>query len=216
MRQRMFDGKTWYPHTLLSLNFFQTRNFRNTKWFRDEVFRHHETKKSDGRTRWPSIMHKIFPNPNFLETKNGSPTMFFGTVRLKIFDWKSWYPPLLSMSFFQKRNFLRLKEVPHKDFRYCDTEYFLSDNRDNPQLIIQFFSTPNFPNQKRAPPRCFSALWDWKFRWKIVISPIIHKNFRKPKFSETQKGFPTIVLGTVRLKIFDRKLWHSLPPSSFP
>ena len=203
-------------HTPLIHNFFPNQKLVKHKMVPHEIFRYCKTKKTDGKTWWPSIMHKIFPNPKFLETQKGSPTMFFGTVRLKSFDRKSWYPPLLSMSFFHNRKFLRRKGVPHKDFRYCDTEQFRWENRDNPEFIIQFFGTPNFPNQKRAPPRCFSALWDWKFQWKIVISPIIHKKFRKPKFPETQKGFPTNVFGTVRLKIFDRKLWHSLPPSPFP
>ena len=185
MRQRMFDGKTWYPHPLLSLNFFQTRNFRNTKWFRDEVFRHRETKKNDGKTWWPSIMHENFPNPKFLENHKGSPTMFFGTVRMKIFDWKSSYPPLLSMKFFHDRNFLRLKEVPHKDFHYCDTENFRKKKIViTPNSSYNFSGPQSFQIKKGLPHDVFRLCEiensDEK-SWYLLLSIKIfgNPNFRK-------------------------------------
>ena len=43
----------------------------------------------------PSLMHKIFRCPKFSDTSKCSPTKFFGTVRPKILNEKSWYPPSL-------------------------------------------------------------------------------------------------------------------------
>ena len=50
------------------------------------------------------------------------------------------------------------------------------------------------------------------FYRKSWYSPLRHKVFRYPKFSETQTGSSTKFFGTVRPKIFDGKTWY--PPFS--
>ena len=102
VRQQIFDGKSRYylppptpppPPSLLSIKFFETRNFlkqkgSSTKWF-----------GSDTKQFWrkivisaPSLIPNIFRHQKFSETQKGSSTKFFGTVRQKFFNGKLWYP----------------------------------------------------------------------------------------------------------------------------
>ena len=63
-------------------------------------------------------MHKIFRYPKLSEAPKGSPAKSFGTVRQKTIDKKSCYPPppLLSIKFFDFRNFLKQKGSSAKIF----------------------------------------------------------------------------------------------------
>ena len=83
--------------TPLSIKFFDTRNLWNTKGFLYEILRHCET-KSFWKKLWysltpPPVIHTIFRYQNFSKTQKGAHTKFFGTVRHKNFDWRSWYAP---------------------------------------------------------------------------------------------------------------------------
>ena len=98
------------------------------------------------------------------------PTKFLGTVRLKIFDGKTWYP-LVCINFFDTPNFLKHWRDAHEIFRHCETK---------------------------------------NFRRKLVISPIMHKNFSVPQIFWNIEGMPTKFFGTVRQKIFDGNLWYPL------
>ena len=90
-----FDGKSWY--SLPYPNFFDTRNYCNSKGFPYGNFRHCETKNFRREILiLPPPLIQTFSVPEISETLKGSPTKFFGTVRQKIFDGKSWYPLPLS------------------------------------------------------------------------------------------------------------------------
>ena len=74
-------------------NFSIPEIFWNTKGFPYEVFRYCGTKQF-----WrkivipaPSLIPNIFRYQRFSETQKGSSTNFFGTVRQKFFNGKSWY-----------------------------------------------------------------------------------------------------------------------------
>ena len=96
------------PRHLLSINFLSTGKLmkHSTERFPYGILRHCQTKNFD-RKSWyflppPTSSHpKFFSIPGISETLGGSPPKFFGTVRQKIFDGKSWYPPppLLSIKF---------------------------------------------------------------------------------------------------------------------
>ena len=47
VRQKIFDGNSWYSPPLLSINFFATEKFlkHSTEGFAYEIFRHCQTKK---------------------------------------------------------------------------------------------------------------------------------------------------------------------------
>ena len=74
---------------LLSMNFFATGNFlkHRSEGFLYEIFRHCETKYSTENRDTPllPLIHEYFRYQKFCETKKGSPTKFFGTVRQQIF-----------------------------------------------------------------------------------------------------------------------------------
>ena len=77
--------------------------FWKTEGFHYEVFRHCETKKFRRKYVIPlpphPVIHKFFTYQNFFENQNGSPTKFFGTVKLKFFDGKSLYLPTMHKKF---------------------------------------------------------------------------------------------------------------------
>ena len=79
--------------TLVSKNFFDTRNQWHHKGFPYEVFRYCETKQFWQKIVLPapSLIPNIFRYQKFSETQKGSSTKFFGTVRQKFFNGKSWY-----------------------------------------------------------------------------------------------------------------------------
>ena len=82
------------PPSLLSINFFATGNFLKhiTKGFPYEIFRHCETKQFRRKNvNPPSLIPNIFRHQKYSETQKGSSTKFFGTVRQKFFNGKSWY-----------------------------------------------------------------------------------------------------------------------------
>ena len=85
--------------TLLSINFFNTRNRSKTKGLPYELFRHFDTKifrrKNSIIPPHPYLFINYFATRNFLkQSQNGSSTKSFGNVRQRIFDENFWYSPL--------------------------------------------------------------------------------------------------------------------------
>ena len=66
--------------------------YRTVKRLHDEVYWYYETqKKSEKPVMLPSpSIREIFRYKIFLETENGPHTIFYGTMRQKTFDRKSW------------------------------------------------------------------------------------------------------------------------------
>ena len=136
VRQKNFDGKSWYSPPLLSINFFTTGNFlkHSAEGFLYEIFRHCETKKFRQKienrdiTLW-SI--KYFDTRSSWNTKGFPLTEIFGTVRQKIFDGKSWYPlpPLWCINFFATRNCPIHRNVPQRNFSLLWDKKFWTKGR---------------------------------------------------------------------------------------
>ena len=60
---------------------------------------------------WKFSIKKVSGTPKW------SPTEYFGTVRQKLFDGKSWYlPPLIHKTFFPTRTFVKHRMVPWRSF----------------------------------------------------------------------------------------------------
>ena len=86
----------------------------------------------------------------------------------------------------------------------------------HPFLCMKSFDAKIFFKHRRVPLRSFSILWDKKFSIENRDIPLLCLKFLIPQSSETLKGFPTKVFGTVRQKKFRRRILifpHSLPPS---
>ena len=151
-------------------NFFDTRNYCNNKGFPYKIFRQWDKKFSTENldTPPPSFL-QIFSGPEVSETLKDSPTNFFGTVRQKIFDRKSWNsppppPPLLSVNFFATGRFLKhsTEGFTYQIHRHCETKNFRRKNVIPPSMH-KIFRYPKFSETFRACPRNFLALWDQKF-----------------------------------------------------
>ena len=87
--KEIFDKTAKLPPSF-AWNFSRPEIVRNT-----ENHRHWETKNFRRKIMIsPPLIHNIFRYRKFCETKKGSPTKFFGTVRQQSFYGKSLYSPL--------------------------------------------------------------------------------------------------------------------------
>ena len=149
-------------------NFFDTRNYCNSKGFLYKNFRHWDKKFSTENldTPPPPSFIQIFSGPEVSETLKDSPTKFFGTVRQKNFDRKSWKspPPLLSINFFATGRFLKhsTEGFTYQIYRHCETKNFRRKNVIPPSMH-KIFRYPKFSETLKVCSRNFSALWDKKF-----------------------------------------------------
>ena len=94
-----------------------------------------------------TIYPQHFLMPEISEALQGSPTKFFGTVRQKNFDGKSWYSPPLTHKLFRYR---KLSETAQKGSLRNFLALWDKKNFDGkswyppPLLHINFFATGNF------------------------------------------------------------------------
>ena len=110
--------------------------------------------------------------PEINEALKDSPTKFFGTVRPKSLDGKTWYPPFFFIKLFETKNFLKNSRIPLRKFSALLDLKMSTENGDARPLIHKFFSIPeNFGKQKGSFTKLFvSVLWDKNFD-KTVMPP---------------------------------------------
>ena len=114
------------------------------------------------------------------------------------------------------RNFFRLPKVvtpwkvPLRNFSALWYNTFSIKNRDGPSWALTFCYPKHSETQNGSCTNIFDSEKE-QFRRKIVfLAPsFIHILFQYRNFSETQKGISTKVFATVRLKVFDIKMWHN-------
>ena len=153
-------------------------------------------------------MHKIFRYPIYSESQKGSPTNFFGTVRPKLWQKIVIHPPLLlSITFFDTRNFLKHRRVPLRNFWTLWDKKLIAVNSDIPFLCVNFFDTRLFLKHRRVPLRKVLVMWDKNFEKLSWYTPtsLIKKILRNQKVSETPKCIPTKFFGTQRQKNDNKK-----------
>ena len=92
----------------------------------------------------PPLLHEKFRYQNFSETRKGSCTKFFGTVRQNTFDGKTWYPPPLVRNIFRYPNLVKQWKVPLRKFSAQWDKKFSTENLDTPSpaLLSINFSIP--------------------------------------------------------------------------
>ncbi len=146
-------------------------------------------------------------------------------MRQNNFDGKSWYPPpLLSLTFFETRDFPKHRKVPRRTFSALWDKKFSTENLDTPPspLIHKLFRYRKLSEtqHRRVHLQNFSALWDKKFSTENLDtppSPLIHKLFRYRKFSETHRRmFQLRNFSAMWDKNFRRKILILHPPPSYP
>ena len=160
------------------------------------------------RKTWcPILCIKIFDAPKSL-THWRDAHEIFRHCETKNFRRKSMIP-LLCIKFFDTPNFMKPWRDAHEFFRQCETKQFRLKVVICPLLSTNFFKNQKFSGKQRGSfTRLFvSVLWDKKrFDETVMPPPPTHENFREKNFSETQKCSPTKHFGTVRQKLFRRKI----------
>ena len=108
----------------------------------------------------------------------------------KNFDTKSW-DKSLKHKIFRYPKLVTHWRFPLPNFSALWDRHFSTENRDTPSSpppsYPKVFSIPeSFWNKEGFPYEVFSVLWDNNFFYrKSWYSPLMHKVFRYPKFSET-------------------------------
>ena len=147
LRQKIFDGKSWYSPPPSYPNFFDTRNYCNSKGFHYGNFRHFETKNF---RRKILILPPPPSYPNFFDTRNycnskgfhyGSFRHFDGTFSTENLD----TPLPLNQTFSIPEIIEILKDSPLRKFSALWDKKFSIKNFETPPppLSINFFATGN-------------------------------------------------------------------------
>ena len=173
--------------------------------------------KKNWKNPWCSpalLCEKIFDTRFFLESGKGSHTIFYGTMRRKTLDGKSWYPHIM-------HDFFRYPKV--SETRKCSPMCSLTTVRQkiltkpwcplppiHDSFLIQFFL-----KYRCLHLRFFSALWDYLFsleNWDTLtpapsssLNFFITRNFLKNRRVLLWK-FPVM-----RNKNFDKPVIHPTP-----
>ena len=137
----------------------------------------------------------------------------------KILDIKSWYSlppsPLLSIKFFDTRNFAKHRRFPLRSFFGTLRQQIFNRKSWYSPLWHKIFQYVKLSETQKGSTTNWFGTVRQKFWHEIVIlppsfpSPLVHEVFRYQKFCETQKVSPTKFFGTVRQQIFYRKSWYS-------
>ena len=226
MRQNNFDGKSWNPHPLLFLTFFDIRNFlkhrrvylRNDSVLWDKNFFEKKIVILPPSPR-PSLIQEIFHTRNFVKQHRSVPNEVFRYCEKKQFRRKIVInrPPSRSYPwrFSITENNETLKDSPSTNFstvrqKNSDGNPWCSPSPSYPwtySLSENFWNTA----QKGSSTNLFDTVRHQIFHWKSWYSPLRNKNFPYPKLSETQKGSSTNWFGTVRQNNFYGKSWYPPP-----
>ena len=156
---KFFDTTIFLKHRRVALRNFSVlwdKNFDKKKWYTHSSF-----------------IQKNFWYPKFSETKEGSPTKLFSTVRQRLWQKVVIHPPrLLSITFFDTRNFLKHRKVPLRHFSILWDKKF-DRNTPRSSLIHKFFPYPKFSflKARMVPLRKFSVLWDKNYEEKPWYTP---------------------------------------------
>ena len=152
-----FRRKIVIPHKCIK--FFDTPNFLED--WRDalEVFRHCETKTFRRENVIPPSMHRVFHYPNFTWNIERMPTKFFGTVRPKSLEAKTWYALFHPEKFLKPEILSKTVRFPHEIFRHCETKIF-RPKIVKPPIMHEIFRYLKFSEILKGCPQIFSALWD--------------------------------------------------------
>ena len=178
---KIFDGKSWYYPPPSYPNFFDTRNQCNSKGFPYGNFRHCETKKFRRKILIfsPPLLSINFSLPEIFwnTAQKVSTTKFFGTVRQKVFDGKSWYsPPPLIHKLFRYRKFSETqhRRLPVRNFSALWDKKISTENLDTtPPSLIQTFSAPEInATVKDSPTEIFGTVRQKIFDGKFWYSPL--------------------------------------------
>ena len=172
VRQKLLDGKSWYPHPLLSIKFFSLPEiFWNTEWFPGEVFSVLWEKKSTKPWSFPLLWLKVF-DTRILSKHRSVLLRILSALWDKNVSAEFSDVPFSCIKFCDTRNFLKHRGVPQRNFSVLCDKKLSTEKRDTPAPLwcIKFFDTRNFLIHRSVPQQNFSVLCDKKFPRSLVIS----------------------------------------------
>ena len=143
-----------------------------------------------------------FPISEILWNTKGSPTNFFGLVRLKFSNRKSWNSPIMHTIYGCPNLSKSLKGFPEK-FRHCETK---KSTKSWYLMIQKIFDTRQFLKHK-GPPMIFLGTVRQKRSTKSWYR-YYPKSIWFQNVSETQKGSLTMFFGDLWQTISDGKTWQ--------
>ena len=154
--------------------------------------RYLETKKN---RRWNVICRvlsiKVSSLPEPLRNTGRFLMKFFNTVSQKLFDGKTWYPPLSSIQNFCYRETSEAPKSSHWNFLVMWDKTISTEERDIPFYQPNNFSlTKVFWNTEEFPMKHFGNVRRRNFDGKTWYPPLIHKLFQYQNFSENLNGPP--------------------------
>ena len=181
------------------LQYFTTSEFYwKTEGFHYKVLRYSESKTFDRKLWQTRLLHKTFPYRELFETLKAYFTNFYGNVRQQVSDGNSWYsilpasPPLspLPPCFHKPFGYLKVsgtENSPTKNSRPVKQHIFdgksLYSILPLPPLVVKIFSEAKLPSNTKEIPHDISWSCEKKyFRRKILISPLLSRNFLDSRF----------------------------------
>ena len=182
MRQKFFDGNSWYSPSLIQT--FSIPEINATVKDSPTEIWHCETKKFRQKIENCDITLrsiKIFHTRNKWNNK-GFPYEIFRHCETKKISTGNcdFRPPLLSLTFFDNKFFLEHRRVPLRSFSVLWDNKFSIENRDTPSLIHKFLSIPE--NFRKTKGFLYKAFRFGPVRQKISTKPrcppTMHENFR--------------------------------------
>ena len=197
MRQKVFDGKSWYSPPPLIHKLFRYRTFSETQIRRVplRIFSALWDKNFDTKSWHNSLKHEIFRYPK-LVTHWRVPLRNFSVLWDKKFSIEGRDISLLGIKFFDTRkNFDGEPWYPSPSYAWnFSIQEFFSITEGFPTKFFGIVKQNNFDGKSWYSPPLLSLAPSYNI-------------FRYQNFSETMKGSPTKFFGTVRRKFFKGKSW---------
>ena len=157
-----------------------------------------------------TIYPQHFSIPEISETLKGSPTKFFGTVRQKIFDGKSWYSPLIH-KFFDTRNFVKQNGPLTKFFGPVRQKKFGKTMMPpSPSYAWKFSIQEFFWNTEGVSDEVFRYCGAKIFDTKSWYPFFMQKTFSIIEIFWYTELFPIIIFRYRETKILNEKSWYHL------
>ena len=117
--------------------------------------------------------------------------------------------PLLSINFFDKRNFLKNEGFPYEFFRYCEIKN-LRHKVVMPLFCMKIFDTRKFLKHRVVPLRIIPALWGKKISTVKNDNPLLSFKISDTRNFLKGREPPTKIFGAVRKTTFDKIVIHHL------
>ena len=184
VKQQIFEGKTWHPPNLLSINFFRTRKF--LKHWRDPL-------RSFWVMWYKKLSTKLWCPPSYVWNFS-IPEFFWRTDFFRHYETKKVQQrivicPSYAKIFLKPQFFWNIEWLPHKIFRHCETKTFWRKNVTPPPnlLFMNFFPYEKTSETQKRRIRSFSVLWNKKVSTNLCCTPVpMHENDRYQNFFERQ------------------------------